>query len=330
MSRGRAGALMLVLLAAGAPAAPRAQTRPAAMAAAVPTSAAQAGASEAPAAQVLELYAAHPAAGEPVPAVPGAPGRAEADDPRVDVYLPPSNPTRSAVLVVPGGGYQNVMDTYEGADPAQWLNRHGVAAFVLHYRVHPARYPAPIDDAKRAMRLIRSRAEAFGFAPDRLGIWGFSAGGHLAAVLSTLYDTGSLVSPDPVERLGDRPAFSILAYPVISMKPGITHPGSLLNLLGPAPDPALMALLSAEDHVTPQTPPTFVFTTSDDAVVTAENSLLYVAACHRAGVAVEFHMFEHGPHGSGLAETAPDLRVWPGLLAHWMGEHGWMAGEAQR
>lgn len=258
-------------------------------------------------------------------AAPGALGHSAADRPRIDAYLPASNPTHTAVLVIPGGGYHDVMDTYEGAAPAQWLVQRGVAAFVLHYRVAPYRYPAPIDDAERAMRVLRSRAAEFGFAPDHLGAWGFSAGGHITSILATLFDNGSPASPDAIEHASDRPDFVILAYPVISMKPGITHTGSLHELLGPVPDPALVALLSAEDHVTPMSPPAFVFTTNDDDVVPSQNSVLYVSACQRAGVPVEFHMFEHGHHGVGLAADIPALHFWTSLLESWMQQNHWMA-----
>ena len=258
-------------------------------------------------------------------AVPGALGHAAADHPTLDVYLPANNPTHSAVLVIPGGSYHNVVADREGATPAQWLVQRGVAAFVLHYRVAPYRYPAPIADAERAMRLLRSRADEFGFAPDHLGAWGFSAGGHVASILATLFDNGIPASSDAVEHASDRPDFVILAYPVISMKPEIAHPGSRQNLLGPQPDPALVALLSAEDHVTPMSPPAFIFTTNDDDVVPSQNSMVYVAACQRAGVPVEFHMFEHGHHGVDLAERLPALHLWTLLLESWMQQNQWMA-----
>ncbi|MGB9415653.1 MAG: alpha/beta hydrolase [Acidobacteriaceae bacterium] len=262
-------------------------------------------------------------------AVPGALGHAAADRPTIDVYLPAANPTHSAVLVIPGGSYHDVVADHEGAEPAQWLAQRGVAAFVLHYRVAPYRYPAPIADAQRAMRLLRSDAADFGFSPDHLGAWGFSAGGHVTSILATLFDNGVPASPDAIEHMSDRPDFVILAYPVITMKPEFGHAGSRQNLLGPLPDPALVALLSAEDHVTPMSPPAFVFTTNDDDVVPSQNSMLYVAACQRAGVPVEFHMFEHGHHGVGLAKQQPGLRLWPSLLESWMQQNQWMAPAPQ-
>jgi acetyl esterase/lipase len=262
-------------------------------------------------------------------AAPGALGHADADRPTIDVYLPAANPTHSAVLVIPGGSYGKVVADREGAAPAAWLNQRGVAAFVLHYRVAPYRYPAPIADAERAMRVLRGRAGDFGFSPDHLGAWGFSAGGHIASVLATLFDNGVPASPDPIEHASDRPDFVILAYPVISMKPGIGHAASLQNLLGPMPEPALVALLSAEDHITPTSPAAFVFTTNDDDVVPSQNSMAYVAACQRAGVPVEFHMFEHGHHGVDLANNLPPLHLWTLLLESWMQQNQWMTPAAQ-
>jgi acetyl esterase/lipase len=262
-------------------------------------------------------------------AVPGALGHADADRPTIDVYLPAANPTHTAVLVIPGGSYSRVVADREGAAPAEWLVERGVAAFVLHYRVAPYRYPAPVADAERAMRLLRSQADNFGFSPDHLGAWGFSAGGHATSILATLFDNGIPASPDPVEHASDRPDFVILAYPVISMKPDFGHADSRQHLLGPMPDPAQVALLSAEDHVTPTSPPAFVFTTNDDDVVPSQNSMLYVAACQRSGVPVEFHMFEHGHHGVDLAEQLPPLHLWTLLLESWMRQNQWMAPATQ-
>ena len=262
-------------------------------------------------------------------AVPDVLGSSAADHPTIDVYLPASNPTHTAVLVIPGGGYGVVVADREGAAPAQWLTQRGVAAFVLHYRVSPYRYPAPIADAERAMRLLRGQAARLGFAPDHLGAWGFSAGGHIASVLATLFDDGVQASPDPVEHVSDRPDFVVVAYPLISMKPGIGHNGSREHLLGPQPSSALISLLSAEDHVTPQSPPAFVFATNDDEAVPSQNSVLYAAACQRAGVPVELHLFEHGQHGVDLAEHLPVLHVWTLLLENWMEQNKWMVTAAQ-
>lgn len=254
----------------------------------------------------------------------GAQGDSDSDRPKYTVYLP-TGPTGTGVLICPGGGYQNLAMDHEGEQVAKWLNGYGVAGFVLQYRLGPKyHHPIEMNDALRAMRMIRSRASDYQLDAQRLGIWGFSAGGHLASTVSTHSDMGNLSAKDPVDRFPSRPDFSILAYPVITM--GVaTHGGSLHNLLGPNPDPALVEELSNEKHVTQQTPPTFLFHTSDDPVVPVQNSILYYEACRQAGVPVEMHIFEHGPHGVGLAFDDPLLAPWPGLLATWMRSHGWLA-----
>jgi len=263
----------------------------------------------------------------------GAPGAlsggGDLDTPSLDIYLPASNPTQTGVIVCPGGGYHNLTLGKEGTDVAAWLNERGVAAFVLHYRLGPRyHYPAAFDDATRAMRYVRSHAAELKIDPARIGIMGFSAGGHLAANVSTRFDAGKADSPDPIERVSSRPDFAILCYAVISMKKEITHAGSLLNLLGPSPDPALVALLSNEDHVTPETPPTFIYHTANDQSVPIINSILYFEALVKAGVPAELHVFENGPHGTGLAQNIkgiPALAEWPTLLANWMMAHNWIA-----
>lgn len=263
----------------------------------------------------------------------GAPGALSGggnlDTPSLDIYLPASNPTQTGVIICPGGAYQHLTLPKEGTDVAVWLNAHGVAAFVLHYRLGPRyHYPAPFDDGTRAMRYVRSHAAELRIDASRIGILGFSAGGHLAATVSTHFDAGESDSTDPIERVSSRPDFSVLCYAVISMKREITHAGSLLNLLGPTPDPALVALLSNEDHVTADTPPAFLYHTTDDKTVPVINSVLYFEAMKKAGVPVELHIFENGPHGTGLAQNIPGipaLAEWPTLLANWMMANNWMA-----
>ena len=258
--------------------------------------------------------------------VPLAAGDADADKPSVDVYLPASNPTHTGVVVCPGGGYSYLSLDKEGSHASQWLTQHGVAAFVLHYRVAPYRYPAPMLDGERAMRLVRSRAIEFGIAQDHIGVWGFSAGGHVASFLMTHFSQ-SLAgqTTDAIDALSARPDFGILAYAVTSMAPGTTHPGSHQNLLGTPADPKLEADLSNELNVEPDSPPVFLFATSDDPVVPVSNSVLFYQAYIKQHLSAELHVFEHGPHGVGLAEKLPGGSVWPDLLATWMGRHGWMA-----
>jgi len=256
---------------------------------------------------------------------PGALGSEESDRPSVTVYLPESNGANSGVVVCPGGGYGMLALDHEGKQIAEWLNARGVAAFILRYRLGP-RYHHPIElgDAQRAIRLVRFHAGDYGVAADRIGIWGFSAGGHLASTAGTHFDKGNADAADAIDRVSSRPDFMILAYPVISLNTPYTHRGSLRNLLGDNPDPKLAASLSNETQVTAETPPTFLFHTSTDPVVPVENSVLFYLALRKAGVPAEMHIYERGQHGVGLAQSDPMLSTWPSRLADWMKLHGWM------
>jgi acetyl esterase/lipase len=255
---------------------------------------------------------------------PGAVGNEDADRPTLTVYLPPAErAVPTGVVVCPGGGYAKLAMDHEGRQVAEWLNSLGVAAFVLKYRLGPRyRHPAPLEDAKRALRLVRSRAGEFRIAPDRIGVWGFSAGGHLASTLATHFDAGNPTAADPIERVSCRPDFAILAYPVISFASEYAHKGSRRNLLGDNPDPALVENLSNEKQVTAQTPPTFLFHTNEDQGVPAENSVLFYLALRRAGVPAELHIYERGRHGVGLAPNDPVLSSWPQRLADWLRVRG--------
>ena len=256
---------------------------------------------------------------------PGALGNSDADRPSLTVYLPDAaKAAHTGVVVCPGGGYQNLAMDHEGRQIADWLNGLGVAAFVLKYRLGPRyHHPVEMEDAQRAMRFTRFHAAEYGIAADRVGIWGFSAGGHLASTVGTHFDSGSAGATDPIDRVSCRPDFMVLAYPVISMSPPYVHQGSMRNLLGDNPDPALVKLLSNELQVTPHTPPTFLFHTDDDNVVPVENSILFYQALHANHVPAEMHIFERGPHGVGLAPKDPTLSAWPTLLANWLRAHGW-------
>jgi len=243
---------------------------------------------------------------------PGAVGSEDADRPELTAYAA-AKPNGTAVLVCPGGGYGHLAMDHEGKQVAEWFNSLGVTAFVLKYRLGPRyRHPAMLDDAKQAMRVIRSRAAQLGIQPNRVGVMGFSAGGHLASTLATHFDEGS------------RPDFAILGYPVITLTAKYTHKGSLQNLLGPNPDPKLVEALSNEKQVTAQTPPTFLFHTDDDAAVPAENSMLYYMALKQAGVPAEIHIYAKGRHGVGLAQANPVLSTWPGRLKDWMSVRGFL------
>jgi acetyl esterase/lipase len=201
---------------------------------------------------------------------------------------------------------------------------------VLKYRLGPKyHHPVELGDAQRAMRLVRARAQECGVRADRNGLMGFSAGGHLAATAATRFDTGNASATDPMERASSRPDFLILGYPVITFETGVTHAGSVRNLLGENPDPKLIELLSNELHVTAQTPPTFIFHTNADTGVVAENSVRFYLALRKAKVPAEMHIFETGPHGVGLALGHPALGQWPVLLTNWLRGRGLLAKPAQ-
>ena len=258
---------------------------------------------------------------------PGAKGSEDVDKPSLTVYLPQgANGTKTAVVVAPGGGYKELAWEKEGVAYAQWLNARGVAAFVLKYRLGPEyHYPVELEDAQRAIRWVRAHAAEYGFAADHVGMWGSSAGGHLTATAGTHFDGGNAGAADVVERQGSRPDFLVLAYPVITFEEPAVHSGSKKYLLGENPDPKLVALLSDETQVTKDTPPTFLFATTDDGTVPVMNSVMFYSALVKAGVPAEIHLFQHGGHGAGLAAANPALSVWPDLLAKWMRERGYMA-----
>jgi acetyl esterase/lipase len=256
---------------------------------------------------------------------PGAKGDKPADRPTLTAYLPdPSKAVGTAVVVCPGGGYANLAVDHEGRQIAQWLNGIGVAGFVLEYR-HRGRgygHPAPLQDAQRAIRTVRAKAQQWHVSPRRIGIMGFSAGGHLASTAGTHFDQGNPQAADPIERVGCRPDFLILCYPVIAFDEPYTHRGSQDNLLGPKADAALARSLSNEKQVTAETPPTFLFHTDDDECVPVENSVRFYLALKAAGVPAEMHIYRSGRHGLGLAADAPGVREWPARLKEWMQGQG--------
>ena len=264
--------------------------------------------------QVLPLWAG--------PA-PGALGNDEADIPKLTVYLPRSTPLgMTAVIILPGGGYRSLAMNHEGRQVANYLNSVGIAAFLLQYRLGPRyHHPIELEDAQRAIRMVRSRANEWHIDPDHVGVMGFSAGGHLAATASTHFDAGQSGAADAVDRVSSRPDFSILGYPVISLTEAWTHKGSKTNLLGDNPSPELAKSLSADLAVTARTPPSFIFQTNADTTVPAENSVYYYLALRKAGVPAEMHIFENGPHGVGLAADDPALSEWPKLLVNWLRLH---------
>ena len=257
---------------------------------------------------------------------PGAQGTDDRDKPAITVYMP-SNTTgpMTAVIIAPGGSYRALSMNNEGRAPANYFNALGIAAFVLRYRLGPQyHHPIELGDAQRAIRTVRARAAEWHIAPDRIGFMGFSAGGHLASSVSTHFDNGTANAADPIDRLGSRPDFAILGYPVISLIEAWTHQGSKTNLLGDAPDPALARSLSSETQVTSSTPPTFIYQTDADTTVPAENAVSYYLALRKAGVPAELHIFKNGRHGSGLGMTDPALSEWPKLLANWLRVSGFL------
>jgi acetyl esterase/lipase len=260
---------------------------------------------------------------------PGALGAGDADIPALTPFWPaPGTATGASVIVCPGGGYSSLAD-YEGADYALWLAERGIAGFVLRYRLGSGGYHHPVQlcDAARAVRVVRSRATAWGLDPARIGIMGSSAGGHLAASLATLFEPGKPGAADPVERVGSRPDLAILCYAVISMG-ALAHEGSRSNLLGGGDSPALRELLSCERQVRPDTPPCFVWHTQDDAVVKVENAMEFAAALQAKGVPFTLHIYPSGAHGLGLGATGwrpgdpRPLHPWTRELEVWLGGRG--------
>lgn len=261
--------------------------------------------------------------------IPGPTSKDPKNVPTLTIHLA-EKPNGSAVVVCPGGGYSGRATDHEGRQIAEWLNARGVHAFILKYRtagesqIAPPLQPGPMLDVQRAIRSVRTTAKGVGIDPNRIGVWGFSAGGHLASTAATHFDDGKADAEDPVDRLSCRPDFAILAYPVITMGDK-THGGSKSNLLGKTPDPKLVEFYSNEKQVTAKTPPTFLFHTVEDKAVPIENARLFKAACEKAGVPVELVEFEKGRHGVGLGNgknDPPELKEWPVKLEKWLKSQG--------
>ncbi len=230
------------------------------------------------------------------------------DIPTLTVFLPVKSARAvPAIIICPGGGYQFLAFEHEGINEAEWFQSRGIAAFVLKYRlpIHGYRHPVPLLDAQRALRLVRSRASEWNIDPAKIGIMGFSAGGHLASTFATHFDGGNAEATDPADVPSCRPDFAVLVYPVVTFQDGITHAGSKLNLLGPDPDPALVENLSNEKQVNPQTPPTVLVHSLDDLAVPIENSRLFFAALQTAGIPAALHEYPSGGHGFGFGPNYP-------------------------
>lgn len=251
---------------------------------------------------------------------PLAEGDQMEDKPRLTSYVIHSHEPTAAVIVCPGGGYGGLSDI-EREPIAGWLNSIGISAFLLDYRVAPYRYPSSLLDAQRAIRYVRSHAADLNIRADKIGMIGFSAGGHLASTVGTHYDEGNSQSDDYIERVSSRPDAMILCYPVISFG-AYANLGSMVNLLGKDPDPILRDSLSNEQQVTADTPPTFLWHTSDDAVVVVANSLLFASALSHYNVPFELHCYESGPHGLGLALNHNEAKTWTLACETWLHKQG--------
>ncbi len=260
---------------------------------------------------------------------PGAVGAEEQDKPHLEIFGAPGTGPHTAVIVCPGGGYTHLAYDKEGTRIAEWLNLRGITAFVLTYRLAPRyRYPEPILDGYRSVRWVRSHAQQFAIAPDRIGMWGFSAGGHLVGMVGTHFDAGNAQAADPIDRVSDRPDFVISSYGGLTLQPGVAKPGAMNSLLGDHPAPGLVEDLSPDKHVTAQTPPYFLYATTTDQSVPPLSSAVFYTALVRAGVPAEIHIFQQGPHGTALAQGYPALSAWTGLLENWLRQNGWIAAFA--
>jgi acetyl esterase/lipase len=274
----------------------------------------------------LNLKAAEPAK---IPlwanGAPGEPATKPADEPVLFVHQAPADKANgTAVVICPGGGYGHLAIDHEGHETAEWLNTFGVTALVLKYR-HSAsghQHPVPMLDGQRAIRTVRARASEWGIDPTRIGVLGFSAGGHLASTLATHFDSGDAKAADAIDRASSRPDFLILCYPVITMTEKYMHRGSHDNLIGKSPDESLARSLSNNLRVTAETPPTFIFQTDEDKAVPAENCLSFYLALRSAGVPAELHIYQNGKHGLGLAKEVAGTNDWPARCLEWMQVRG--------
>jgi acetyl esterase/lipase len=245
--------------------------------------------------------------------------------PTLLVYPPPGEKANNtAVIYAPGGGYVRVAAGPNGGEVTRWLNSLGVTVFLLKYRHADYGHPAPLRDALRAVRLIRSRAAEFSVDPNHVGMLGGSAGGHLTASAGTLFDAPEGRTGAELDRVSGRPDFMILVFPVISMQDPYAHGTSRRALLGGAPTDEMMRRLSVDQQVTKDTSPTFLVHSSEDTTVVVENSLLFYQAMRRAKAPIEMHLYPKGPHGSGMSPSLGPTADWPKLCETWMRFNGWL------
>ncbi|MEZ6039167.1 MAG: alpha/beta hydrolase [Planctomycetaceae bacterium] len=268
-------------------------------------------------------------------AAPFATGESESDIPALLAFPAAADKANGCgVVVCPGGGYGGLAMDHEGHQIAAWLNERGISAWILRYRLGSKGYHHPVQkgDVLRAIRTVRSQATEANVDPGRIGVWGFSAGGHLASTAATHFDSGNPDDDDAVERFSSRPDFAVLCYPVITMEEQFTHKGSRRNLFGPDryDDPELIELLSNERQVTANTPPTFIFHTTEDQAVPVENAIRFFTALRANGVhKSELHIYQNGRHGVGLAQSDSILKSWPDRLNDWLNANSFTGRKPQ-
>lgn len=249
---------------------------------------------------------------------------ADVQTPTLEIYLPAkNNATGKAMIICPGGGYGGLAYDWEGTDMAKWLNTEGIAAFVLKYRLPQSKSvitpnESPLQDAQRAMRLVRHNAADWNIEEDQIGIMGFSAGGHLASTLGTHYDNKNNFVEDDIDTLSAKPNFMVLVYPVITMTTPHTHMGSRNNLIGNAPSQEHIDFYSNELHINEDTPPTILIHASDDGSVPVQNSLMFYEGLINAGVSAEMHIYPEGGHGFSFARGTGNLETWIDRCADWI------------
>lgn len=243
------------------------------------------------------------------------------DTPAITIYSPPeTNKKDAAIIICPGGGYGGHAMNHEGHQIAEWLNTHGITGIIVEYRMNRGGYqhPVPLMDAQRAIRTVRSRAKELGISPNKIGILGFSAGGHLASSTGVHFETVKPAPNDPIDKISSRPDFMILCYPVIAFDEPYTHKGSQKNLLGKDAPKDLVEKMSTEKQITKDTPPTFLFHTDEDRPVPAENSVQFYLALRKAKVPAEMHIYKKGGHGVGLGLKIPGTRNWSNACINWL------------
>lgn len=259
---------------------------------------------------------------------PGAKGTEDKDQPFINVWPAAKDKANGAAFVVcPGGGYGGLAADHEGVQVAKWFNGLGVSAFVLHYRLGSQGYhfPTQLIDVQRAIRHVRANAQQYGIDPNRIGIIGFSAGGHLTSMAATMFDEKPAgATNDAVDQVSARPDVAAPTYPVISMIEDFGHKGSRKNLLGPGDNDELAKHVSTETRVTANTPPIFIFQTDEDAGVPAENAVAFYLACRKNKVPAELHIYRPGPHGVGLFLGDPVIGTWSGHLRDWLRNQGFL------